>query len=311
MTTAATLRAEALAAAARGDDAAADKVFAQAIRSFPVDAVLLNSAGNFHAAAGRSADALALFDRALAADPASAEAAINRAIVLTRLHRATEAAADLAAREAELADTPRYWTTRAAAENAGGAVRAAAASYDEQLRRDPRNRRALHGRARTALDGGDAGAVELYDRALAEAPGDPWLLHGLAQALDASGDRAAALDLAARLAAQLPQWIDALELYATLRWAAGDRGGFCDHYGAAIAHHADGAAERSWATMLAGVDRHAAAAAVLTHARNRMGERDELMLAEATYLGEAGDDALAASVFDRSSSDAPDWQIET
>lgn len=309
MTTAATLRATALAAAARGDDAAAVVAFTRAIEAFPADAALLNSAGNFYAGAGRAVEALALFDRALAADPASAEAAINRAIVLTRLHRSAEAAADLTAREATLANRPRYWTTRAAAENASGAVRAAAASYGEQLRRDPGNRRALHGRARSALDSGDAGAVEWYDRALTQTPGDPWLLHGLAQALEANGDRAAALDIAAQLATQLPQWIDALELYATLRWAAGDRADFCDHYRAAMPHHADGAAEWSWATMLAGVDRHAAAADLLTQARTRIGEHDELMLAEAIYLGEAGDDARAAAVFARSAFDTPDWQV--
>ncbi len=306
---AAALRSAALAAAARGDDAAAAHGFAQAVAAAPKDAALLNSAGNFHAGAGRPAEALALFDRALRLDPAFGEAAINRAIVLTRLGRAFEAAADLAAREAALATTARYWTTRAAAESAAGTLRDAAASYDEQLRRDPRNRRALHGRARTALDRGDAGAVASYDAALAQTPGDPWLLHGLAQALEAAGDRTAALDIARELATQLPQWIDALELYATLRWAAGDRGGFCDHYLAAVGHHADGAAERSWAAMLAGVDVHAAAADVLARSSTRIGPRDALLLDEAVYRGEAGDDAGADAILGSAARPTPDWWI--
>ncbi|WP_230772616.1 putative 2OG-Fe(II) oxygenase [Sphingomonas sp. Leaf4] len=306
---AATLRSAALAAAARGDDAAAARGFAQAVAAFPGDAALLNSAGNFHAGAGRPADALALFDRALALDPALGEAAINRAVVLTRLGRAGEAAAALTARQATLAAIPRYWTTRAAAETAGGDLRAAAASHAEQLRRDPGNRRALHGRARTALDRGDDGAVAWYDAALAVTPGDPWLLHGLAQALEAAGDRAGALALSAQLAGQLPQWIDALELHAALRWAAGDRAEFCDHYAAAVPHHADGAAERSWAAMLAGVDRHAAAAEILARSRARIGARDPLLLDEAVYRGEAGDDAGAAAIFAIAPPATPDWQI--
>lgn len=306
---AAALRSAALAAAARGDDFAAAQGFAQAVAASPGDAALLNSAGNFHAGAGRPTEALGLFDRALGIDPAFGEAAINRAIVLTRLGRASEAVTDLAAREAALAATPRYWTTRAAAESAAGSLRDAAASYGEQLRRDPRNRRALHGRARTALDQGDVGAVASYDAALAQTPGDPGLLHGLAQALEAAGDRAAALDISWQLATQLPQWIDALELHATLRWAAGDRDGFCDHYPAAVAHHADGTAERSWAAMLAGVDAHAAAAEVLALSRARIGPRDALLLDEAVYRGEAGDDAGAASIFAAGTLPTPEWWI--
>lgn len=306
---AAALRQAALAAAARGDDAAAARTFAQAIAACPGDAALLNSVGNFHAGAGRPAEALMLFDRALSIDPSFGEATINRAIVLTRLGRAAEAAADLTVREAMLAATPRYWTTRAAAEGAIGALRAAATSYGEQLRREPRNRRALHGRARTALDRGDAGAVASYDAALAETPGDPWLLHGLAQALEAAGDRAAALELSGQLATQLPQWIDALELHATFRWAAGDRADFCSHYVAAVGHHPDGAAERSWAAMLAGVDAHAAAADLLARCRGRIGPRDALLLDEAIYRGEAGDDAGAEAIFAVDLPSTPEWKM--
>lgn len=304
---AAALRSAALAAAARGDDDAAARGFTQAIAAYPGDAALLNSAGNFHAGAGRAAEALALFDRALGIDPVLGEAEINRAIVLTRLGRAAEAAADLIKRETALAAHPRYWTTRAAAESAAGDLHAAAVSYREQLRRDPCNRRALHGRARTALDRGDDDAVDLFDAALTETPGDPWLLHGLAQALEAAGDRAAALELSGRLATQLPQWIDALELHASLRWAAGDRANFCDHYAPAVTHHADGAAERSWAAMLAGIDAHAAAADILAKCRARIGSRDLLLLDEAVYRGEDGDDAGAEAIFAAGTPPTPEW----
>ncbi|MEP9401031.1 putative 2OG-Fe(II) oxygenase [Sphingomonas silueang] len=309
MSDAATMRAAALAAAKRGDDAGAERLFAQALAAFPRDAALANSAGNFHAGAGRAAEALALFDRALAIDPRLGEAAINRAVMLTRLGRAGEAVAELTAGQAALAALPRYWTTRAAAETAIGDLRAAADSYAAQLARDPRHVRALHGAARTALDRGAEDAVAQYDRALRVSPGDPWLLHGLAQALEAAGDRPAALGIAADLALHLPQWVDALELYAGLRWAAGEREGFCDHYPRAVAVHPDGAAERSWAAMLAGVDRHADAGEVLAAARRRVGDRDELVLAEAIARGEAGEDGAAAALFDRFGGDTPDWQV--
>ncbi|MGN7160495.1 putative 2OG-Fe(II) oxygenase [Sphingomonas sp. SAFR-052] len=299
----------ALAAAARDDDTDATRLFAEALAARPDDAVLLNSAGNFHAGAGRATEALVLFDRALDCDPEMREAAINRAVVLTRLDRAGEAADDLMVRQTTLAAAPRYWTTRAAAEYADGRHRDAAFSYAEQIRRDPGNLRALHGRARTALDCGDDRAVEWYDAALAITPGDPWLLHGLSQALEAAGDRSGALDLSEKLAAGLPQWIDALELHARLRWAAGDRADFCDHYAAALSHHSDGAAERSWAAMLAGVDRHAAAADILAHSRARIGPRDRLLLDEAVYRGEAGDDDGADAIFAGVPLATVEWQI--
>ncbi len=306
MTTAAEWRAQALARAAQGDDAGAAQMFARAVAAFPRDAALANSAGNFHAGAGRPDVALALFERALAVMPQFGEAAINRAVVLTRLGRGGEAAAALRRGEAALAALPRYWTTRAAAEVADDDLAAAAASYDRALAREPGNARALHGRARTALDRGEGDAVARYERALAAHPGDPQLLLGLAQAIDAAGDPAGAMRISGALAAQLPGWVEGLELHARLRWAAGDRDGFCDHYRAG---QDDAAPWQSQAAMLAGVDRHTAAAEVLARARRAVGDTPGLALAEAVYRGEAGDVAGAAAIFDRAIPATPEWLL--
>ena len=93
MSTAAGLAAEATALAARGDHGAAIALYEQGLIRFSNDARFINSAGNYFAKTGRDERAVDLFLRALRTDPALLEAAINAAIVMIRLDRASEAAA--------------------------------------------------------------------------------------------------------------------------------------------------------------------------------------------------------------------------
>lgn len=292
------LREAALAAARHGDVAGATRAFAAAAQAHPLDAALLNSAGNFHAGQRDHAGALRYFDRALTAQPDHAEAALNRAITLTALDRPGEALAQLAGAESRLAGQPRYWSVRAAAERATGALAPAAASYDRCLALEPGHVRALHGRARVALERGETTTVDRFAAALERSPGDAQLWLGQAMALDASGRTAEARQVAEALVAQAPGWTDALELLAQLRWAAGERESFCEHFVDAALRAPDSAdLFRSRCRMLAGVEQFERAAAVAAAGRAQHPDDPGFALLEAIHAGEAGDDTRAGAIF--------------
>ena len=80
-------RRQAGAAAAAGDPLQAFRLLEAAARQRGSDAALWNSAGNAAMRAGQVEDAAAAFGRAVDADPASLEYAINRAIALGRCGR--------------------------------------------------------------------------------------------------------------------------------------------------------------------------------------------------------------------------------
>jgi Tfp pilus assembly protein PilF len=307
MTEAAELRARALAAARAGNDAEADSLFATAVHRFPRDAALINSAGNFHASAGRPLRALELFEAALRVDPKLGEAAINRAVVLTRLDRAKEAVEVLIADDAGLAAQPRYWTALGAAQIADADRAGAARSYEKALVREPGNRRALAGRARMALERGEDSAAAWHERALALQPGDPHLLAGLARALDAAGCRREALGISEALAAQIPNWTEGMELHAELRWADGNGAAFCDHY----ARAADGGGPEffhSWLRMLAGADMTAGALNVAEQARRHWPQDTSFALLEASFASRTGDADKASRLF-VSGPDTQEWHL--
>jgi tetratricopeptide (TPR) repeat protein len=283
------MRERALAAARAGRLEEAARLFDEAAAQHPRDAALLNSVGSFHAGQRSDATALAWFDRALALAPSHAEAALNRAIVLGRLGRARDAAADLARREASLRGHPRYWTARAAAELTADDPAAAQASYDAALRTDPASARAIQGRAQVALQRGADDAVAWHERALAAAPGDRFVVRGLAQAYEAAGRPAEALALTQALATQVPDWTEGMEAHAALRWAMGERDSFCDHYAAAAAGGASAALFHSWAMTLAGVDQHEEAADVAREGLRRWPDAAPLAVVETMAAGAAGD----------------------
>jgi tetratricopeptide (TPR) repeat protein len=305
------LRERALAAAREGRVGEAQQLFDRAAALAPRDANVLNSVGNFHAGQGRPEIALQWFDRALAVAPGHVEALLNRAIVLDRTGRRSEARELLRTQESRLSGHPRYWTARGSIELGLQDPAAAAISYDQAMRRDPTNARAVQGRARASLDGAEPDAVARHQQALAVLPGDPHLLLGLAHALAMSGERNAALQIAEALATQLPEWVDGLEAFAALKWGGGDRSDFCAHYRSAAAKTRSTATLRSWAAMLAGVDRFDEAAAILGSNRKQMGSAPDgaAALEEAIYRGEAGDMDGAEELI-RTYGGAGEWLME-
>lgn len=283
--------------AGRPDEAA--RIFSEACAAYPRDASLLNSAGSFHARARDHARALVCFDGALAIQRDHGEAILNRAVTLSALGRDVEARRALVEAEPLLGRVARYWSARAAAERAGGDLSAAAFSYDRCLAIEPAHPRALHGRARAALERGEPEAADRYHQALAVTPGDAELWLGHAQSLAANGDTPRSLEIAAALVGQLPSWIAALELLAELRWATGERDLFSDHYETAVAQVADPAPLfRSWCGVLQGVDRYSEAAEVAARAAGVSDDDSSFRLMEAVHTGEAGDDERAARIFD-------------
>jgi Flp pilus assembly protein TadD len=293
---AALLREQAIAAARAGDQSQAGWLFDQAVSAAPHDASILNSAGAYWSKHGDKARAMDLFERAVAADEQATESLINLAILLTGAGRAEEALALLVPREAALYPNARYWAVRANAEREAGRKRESLASFERAWSLEPSNAAAAHGRARLALETG-VDARDRYRDALTASPGDPTTILGWGQAIEVSGDRAAAHTIGEHLVEQLPHWTPALEWLAQLRWAAGESDSFCAHYASAASQAGSPELYASWCRMLVGVDKFAAAAEIARQARRALGDSPELALREAIHAGEAGDDDRAEAIF--------------
>jgi len=286
--------------AAQGDDLRAAALFDQGMAAFPQDARLANSAGNFHFKAGRMDAALALFERALTLAPNLVEAAVNAAITLGRIGQPDRAAALLAPLEQAGDSHPGYWRIRADAERQAKHFRAAERSMARALAREPGNPKTARSRARLSLECGDPEALTHIEQALTLNRGDPQLLFDYAQALAVAGQMQEALECSTTLVNNLPGWTEGLKLHAELRWAAGDRAQFADHFvGVASMPQAGPPIFLAWCDVLDGVDRHAESAAILARARNIWPDDQNLALAQAISLGEAGSPLEAQSVLDR------------
>jgi len=295
--------------AAQGKDAEAEALYAQGLAAFPQDARLANSAGNFHFKAGRLEKALTLFEVALARDPALVEAAVNAAIALGRLGRFAQAAALLVPLEGLATGNAGYWRVRADSERQARLYREASASMARAVALDPGGPRTARSRARLSLERADPAATAHCETALTRNPGDPQLLFDYAQALALEGRTSEALECTTTLVTHVPGWTDALRLHAELRWGAGDRDAFADHFETAAAMPQAGPAVwLAWVDAFDGVDRHAESARVLSRARARWPDDPDLALAEAVALGEAGEAARAQAVFEEfAQMTGPDW----
>lgn len=299
MTNAQSLAMAASQLAQQGDDRGAEAAFEQALAAFPDDARLANSAGNFHFKAGRTERALALFERALALAPDMVEAGVNAAIALGRMEQYERAAALLAPLEPHAASNAGYWRVRADSQRQARRWAEASTSMARAVALDPAGPRTARSRARLSLERHDPAAIAHLETALTLNRGDPNLLFDYAQALAIAGRLDEALECTTTLVTHVPGWTDGLKLHAELRWAAGDRARFADHFEAAAATQAASPAiYLAWAETLDGVDRPQESAAVLARARRLWPENPALALAEAVSLGEAGQAREAQAVLD-------------
>ena len=274
----------------------------------PDDPAILNSAALTWSRAGNSEQAIALWKQVVRTDPAAAEPLINLAIELTKAGRPAEAVALLAVREGDVGGNARYWSVRGNAERGAGRKRESLASYERGWALDRSNRRIAEGRARMHLETGLDASVAYRD-ALDVAPGEPTVILGYGQALEVAGETGLARQLGENLVQKLPQWTDALEWLAQLKWAAGERDTFTDHYEGAAAQANDPRIYESWCRMLGGVDEFAKAADVARRARERLGDDPQLALREAIHAGEAGDDRRAGAIFETLELEGPDREV--
>jgi predicted Zn-dependent protease len=171
---------------------------------------------------GDAAKAEAAFAHAVELAPEAFDFRLNHAIALNALARVGEAMAELAQVEPWGRSNPVYCSTRGTTARGLGCLSDAAEWYDMALALDPARPRALHGRARVALEQGGADALARFNTALQANPGDPDLWLGKAQALEVLGDVAGARAIAEQLTEQAPQWTEGLKLLAQLRLAAGE-----------------------------------------------------------------------------------------
>ncbi len=282
-----------------GDLAAARTAFEKAEALAPDDPRLLGNHANLLGELGETDAALARYDRALAADPRFADARHNRALLLQRLDRLEEALADLDAILAAAPGDARAHATRGALLRRMDRLDAAADAFDAALRAEPARLTALHGRARVAMERGEAGASDLYVRALQRKPGDLELVLGLVEALEAEGNPLG-LELLTETAARHPGWIAGQSVLARMRSEAGEAERFADHYPAALAQRPDDRALHfsHWQSLARG-ELHAEALTALRAAKARLGEDDDILLAQAGFAAEAGELAEARALFGR------------
>lgn len=264
---------------------------------FPDNPALANSAGNLAMRGGDVAAADEHFARAVALASGTLEYAVNRAIALGRLERHREAAALLDAYRTAGWEDPRYCSTRAKSERALGRLENAARWYERCLSLAPAHPRALHGRARVALERGEADAVARFEAALAVTRMDPVAWLGLAEALDAAGQAEQARGIAEQLVGQAPNWNEPLRLLAQLRLAAGDAD-FTGHFAEAARQRPDDPAiAQAHVAVLDGQDLAQEALQVAAEANRRFATVPQLALIEAAQAGVAGEDDRAEAIF--------------
>lgn len=298
-----------LAAERAGRRDEARQILERALQDHPTSADLLNSAGNFAQRSGDYSSAEGYFARALALAPDNSEYAINRAIALTASNCAGDAIALLIDWENAAGKQPRYWSARGNAERLAGLVANAAASYDRCLALKADYPRALHGRARLALERGENDAPARFDRALAVSPGEADLWLGKAQALDAAGNPAAARTMMEQIVGHAPQWVEALRFLAQLRLAMGETDFTAPFADAAQRLPADSAIALAHIDTLAGLDYAQEARDIAAAAQQRFSDDPQFTLAEAVNAGAAGDDDRAEEIFAASHADDPQWNL--
>lgn len=303
------MRAQALAQG--GDVAGALAVLRAGVTALPGDAAMANSAGNMAMRVGNLAAAEELFALACSNALQDTEFAINHAIALAALNRHAEALAALDQHANACAKDARYFSVRANSLRASRQLGDAARCYDRSLALAPRGAKALHGRARVAMERGESDAVTRFEAALAQNAQDPEAWLGLAEALDAAGEPARARDIAGQLVAQAPHWVEAMRFLAQLRLAAGEPD-FASHFSAAERLRPDDVSlARAHVAVLDAHELHAEALAVAAAAHARMPGDPAMALLEAAQACSAGADARAAELFAQSPLDTPErWLRE-
>ncbi len=269
----------------------------EARRTHPNDAALADAAGDLALKSGDAAAAVAHFEAATKAAPTILDYALNFAIALQRLERHRETIDLLSQHEKAGRSVAKYASIRAMSHRSLGELSEAARWYDAVLALEPRHPRGLHGRARVAIERGEADALQRFDAALAVNPGDADLWLGKAQALDVAGDINGARVVAEQICDQAPGFIAALSFLSGLRLAMGEQDFTAPFRNAAAKAPQDPNIAAAHAETLAGIDYAAEAAKVAAEARKRFPNEPHFALLEAVHSGSAGDWDRAQKAF--------------
>lgn len=289
----------------QGNLAGAGAIAEEARQAHPGDAALADMAGDLALKSDDAAAALAHFSSACEAAPAVLDFQLNRAIALQRFDRHGDVIAALSAHEEAGRTVPRYCSIRALSHRALGELSEAALWYDAVLTLEPRHIRGLHGRARVAIERGEADALARFDAALAVNPGDADLWLGKAQALDVAGDVQGARTVAEQICAQAPSFIAALTFLSGLRLASGEADFTAPFSEAASRAPQDPNIPATHAETLAGLDYAKQAAEVAAEARKRFPNESHFAMLEAVHAGTAGEWDRADATFTALPANAP------
>ena len=302
-------RERAVSALQRGGQAFAREAIRQALVEHPNDVGLSNLAGNIWLKTGDAAAAIGHFARASELDPANVSYTINHAIALTSANRQYEALHLLRSMERRAAASSLYCSSRGNAARGAGQKAEAQEWYDRALAIEPKRARALHGRARVALERGDPAASIWFEKALASNPGDADLWLGKAQALDVGGDADSARELAQSIVDQAPSWAEGLRFLAQLRLEAGDTD-FTAHYAEATRKAPNDAnIYFAWIATLGGLDYDRDAAEVARLARAAFPDIEHFTLLEATHASASGELEQAERLFAALGMDGADRRL--
>ncbi|MEO0591264.1 MAG: putative 2OG-Fe(II) oxygenase [Pseudomonadota bacterium] len=277
-------------------DAARD-LASKARDAFPNDARLAQLSGSIALKTNDPARAAEFFEAAVRLEPGSLAFVLDHTIALQRLGRHADVLSNLARYEAQGRFDIRYANTMAASYREMRNLAEAAFWYDHALSLDNRNRLALMGRSRVALERCEETALAFTDRALAVNPGDANLWLGKANALDMAGDHDGALLVARQIVEQAPGLIDGLSLLAQLRLARGDED-FASHYNDAASKQPQNPnIPLAHCSTLEGAGQSAQAADVASRARIAFPDISHFALLEALHRGSAGQWSEADAIF--------------
>lgn len=263
--------------------AEAEATFEQARKAVPRNPEVANNHANLLLQTGRVSDALSLYESAIAIKPDYMDACVNRALALQTLGRLDEALKALDDLIAAGRTTAKVHSARGALLLSLERHDEAAKAFDASLATGSSTPTALHGRARVALERGEADAVDRYMQVQAVMPHSPEILLGLAEALEADGNTDGLVLLTNAVAAQ-PDWIVGLERLARMQAEAGVAD-FTSHYAPALEAARDQRAVRlSLGKLLADADRPQHALETL----EPLPADQEIDMLRAFYFGELG-----------------------
>ncbi|MEC3912751.1 tetratricopeptide repeat protein [Sphingobium sp. CR2-8] len=280
-----------------GRTAQARAVFARALTQTPNDPQINNNYANLLDAAGDAAGALVHYDRALAAAPAFMDARLNKAITLQALGRLDDSLSEL---NLLIAADPRNIsarTTRGAALRLLGRRREADVEFATALTLNPSCTAALHGRARIAAESGrEEDAIAWYRQAISTAPDDPELAMGMAEELEAAGMNGG-IAMLADAVDRNPLWLKGQDSLARMLSEAGDTDFAAGYARAIIRHPRDPVLHMAHWQCLARGNRHSDALAAIDRARSMIAWTADMALTEAVLAGETGDLKRADKAF--------------